>query len=234
MCAAFAAENASCASGARCDTKVDFCDSSSVCRARGGSGAACTSTLFSTDCKDGLSCNGGTCSAPPTAGQSCVSGYCAQGLHCTSGGGSGGVCATQVGSGQACSDPYACPDGQRCAGLTTTGGTGKCTDLLDIGGTCDPTDVLCPADAPCDATTKRCTASTVGKEGSACTGTGTCSSSSGIFSPPLYCDGTSGKCTEKLVPNQACTPPASGQEDPCVTNCDATAHTCAAATASCF
>jgi hypothetical protein len=225
-CAAFAAEGASCKS-LGCDTTKDFCDTTQVCRPKGNVGAACTSTLYNTDCMQGLACNGTTCSMPGGAGQPCAGGTCANGYHCVQGTGSS-VCAANVQAGSACTDPAACPDGERCAGLSgTTSGT--CTQVVDVGSACDPMASTCPADAPCDATTHTCTTPPSSSIGASCTSS--CASTM-LFAVPLYCDQTSHQCAKQLLPGDSCTPATMGQ-DPCVTTCDATSHVCTPATATC-
>ncbi len=237
-CAAYTAENAACASTVECDPKKDFCSiptgtAMGTCKARGAQGAACTG-FDTSQCQDGLACTNSVCSGPSGAGQPCsYSVGCVDGYFCPLTG-SSPVCTKRVGTGEACSSPAACPDGNRCVGLSTAGATGVCRAVLDVGAACDPTADACPGDAPCDSVAKKCTPPAGSQEGDSCSTTGpaTCQSSD-FLTVPLYCDATSMKCTAKLLPGQACTPPASGTGDPCATSCDATSKVCTQPTAYC-
>jgi hypothetical protein len=99
-------------------------------------------------CKPGLVCNGpaasATCAALATVyfrelGESCEPGgdLCEAGLVCESLTGESGMCAEQVGAGEACrrASPNQCPPTQYCS-ATEPGETGTCTDYPADGEPC--------------------------------------------------------------------------------------------------
>ncbi len=72
--------------GLPCNHSTDFCSpTSNTCTARGGAGAACTS---SAECLDYTVCDGTACVAQPVAGEACdeaTGNFCLGDLDCTSG-----------------------------------------------------------------------------------------------------------------------------------------------------
>lgn len=223
-CTAFAATGASCMT-TNC-ASTDACTGNPpLCVARGGNGAACSSSSL---CQTGLSClvaNGattGTCAERGGVGTACGTSYdCAQGLFCNTYGNAMATCQAAAAAGASCPGLDSCVDGQLCVG-------GTCHAFLDVGSSCDPTQPACPADAPCDATLHACTLPPQAAAGDACMpNNNACRSTSIFVGQTLYCS-PSKQCENTIDLGQACTPPVAGAENPCFTgNCDPTTKVCA-------
>ena len=124
------------------------CNANNVCAKELASGAACTSPQ---DCKDGLVCAAGTCTAWSDIGKPCVSNgagsNCPADQAC-----SNSVCVSLdmalAGPGSTCSPTIACQDGLWCNNGVCSyqkGLDGSCTSTAECGGvfTCDTTKQTC-------------------------------------------------------------------------------------------
>lgn len=74
-CEPLLADGTACVIGVACTSR--FCGPDGRCGPRPGAGQSCEFV-----CEVGLVCDAGTCVAPPSAGQPCVQGVCAEGWQC--------------------------------------------------------------------------------------------------------------------------------------------------------
>ncbi len=157
------------ADGEVCDYRTKVCKTGSSCSQTGAdegickldkkAGEACTSN---DRCEGELSCEGGTCKAPPKVGQACEE-RCAGYALCDA-----SVCAALPNLGDKClGDRQICADGLRCGELSL-----KCEKRVDVraalGEPCGIGNVRCEA-GYCKGTSSTdgvCTA--FGKVGEAC------------------------------------------------------------------
>ena len=218
-CVAYVATGASCAGGGRCNSIIDFCDVTSTCKPRRKAGDGCTASFH---CQDGLICLSGahTCARPGTAGAPCTpQDACADGFYCDAG---SSTCKARIGAGSACDAANSCEDGLVCVGFDRMrmGSKGMCRAWLDAGASCvtlTPTIITgCPEDMTCDATSK-------------------CEPKAGLGAPCMMdqdcsaalCDTMTHKCILPSGYGEACTPPAKGGREPCVSGaCDPASKTC--------
>ena len=112
----------------------------------------------------------GTCAAQPSAGTSCATNGCGQGLICVA---STQMCEVARDANQACDKTQPCANGLNCVGATATA-SGTCKPQVEsVGGTCDPTHkttVDCDDDAglTCNTTTLKCVTQPIAQVGQAC------------------------------------------------------------------
>lgn len=134
----------SCNPNGECMNCSEQCDPSQGGNACSQAGFYCVSNccvecVGNTDCPQGDVCVDGACGPPPDCSTDPT--VCTGGMVCNQ---STGQCETPQ-TGQSCSVPTDCPQGQFCQG-------GQCQDLTGGGiggGTCDPATTMCNSDCTC-------------------------------------------------------------------------------------